>query len=299
MSTEEKQLVRQATDNLLEDDPLTQQISSLVLRSNSNTVFQELTNRQIPTDYLALVSESFGRMDDDERVVMSLEGGFPRREPVDGAVNLKAAVQFIAGADPQLVTLLEQDELKTHDPRTKSPRWRAHTTAKLLSDFEIRSDLVVNQQDNTAEILGIAQKNSPRGSQNWALGLRGSGIDSIVTIDSDNVQMVNDLRSTAADGVHLKSTCIELDGMSLLGLVVNFRNLMNQEGSRNAFSPQQIVAILETMIEDARRLFCRSPILSRMSTRYVIINSQNTRYGIDDGFMFRTLGWYPHPEFFD
>jgi hypothetical protein len=149
--------------------------------------------------------------------------------------------------------------------------------AKLLSEFEICPDFNIDQKDKTAEILGIAQRNSPRG-QNWALSLRGSGVESIVTIDSDNVQMVNDLRSSTADGVHLKSTCIELDGMSLLGLMVNFRNLMNQEGSRNAFSPHQIVAILETMIEDARRLFCRSPILSRMSTRYIIINSQNTRY---------------------
>jgi hypothetical protein len=43
------------------------------------------------------------------------------------------------------------------------------------------------------------------------------------------------------------------------------------------------------MIEDARRLCVRSPILFRMSTRRHIITSKNTRYGIDDGTMFRTL----------
>lgn len=43
------------------------------------------------------------------------------------------------------------------------------------------------------------------------------------------------------------------------------------------------------MIEDARRLCVRSPILFRMSTRRHIIASKNTRYGIDDGTMFRTL----------
>lgn len=47
--------------------------------------------------------------------------------------------------------------------------------------------------------------------------------------------------------------------------------------------------LLETMIEDARRLCVRSPILFRMSTRMQIINSRNTRYGIDHGPMFRTL----------
>src|SRR5271163_4099544 len=43
------------------------------------------------------------------------------------------------------------------------------------------------------------------------------------------------------------------------------------------------------MIEDARRLCMRSPILFRMSTRRHIIAAKNTRYGIDHGTMFRTL----------
>jgi len=49
------------------------------------------------------------------------------------------------------------------------------------------------------------------------------------------------------------------------------------------------IKLLDTMIEDARRLCVRSPILFRMSTRRHIITSKNTRYGIDDGTMFRTL----------
>jgi hypothetical protein len=47
--------------------------------------------------------------------------------------------------------------------------------------------------------------------------------------------------------------------------------------------------LLDTMIEDARRLCVRSPVLFRMSTRAKIINSSNTRYGINHGSMFRTL----------
>jgi hypothetical protein len=43
------------------------------------------------------------------------------------------------------------------------------------------------------------------------------------------------------------------------------------------------------MIEDARRLFTRSPILFRMSTRQHIISSRNTRYGVDTGNMFQTF----------
>jgi hypothetical protein len=43
------------------------------------------------------------------------------------------------------------------------------------------------------------------------------------------------------------------------------------------------------MIEDARRLCIRSPILFRMSIRRHIISSVDTRYGVDHGTMFQTL----------
>lgn len=43
------------------------------------------------------------------------------------------------------------------------------------------------------------------------------------------------------------------------------------------------------MIEDARRLYIRSPILFRMSTRRHIISSKKTRYGVGHGLIFRTL----------
>jgi len=47
--------------------------------------------------------------------------------------------------------------------------------------------------------------------------------------------------------------------------------------------------LLEIMIEDARRLVLRSPILFRMSTRAQIIASKNTRYGVDSDRYFQTL----------
>ena len=47
--------------------------------------------------------------------------------------------------------------------------------------------------------------------------------------------------------------------------------------------------LLEMMIEDARRLCLRSPNLFRMSTRRYIMRSENTRYGVDHGTMFKTL----------
>jgi hypothetical protein len=49
------------------------------------------------------------------------------------------------------------------------------------------------------------------------------------------------------------------------------------------------IELIDTMIEDARRLFTRSPILFRMSTRQHIISSRNTRYGVDTGNLFQTF----------
>lgn len=48
------------------------------------------------------------------------------------------------------------------------------------------------------------------------------------------------------------------------------------------------INLLDIMIENARRLCVRSPILFRMSTRKHIISSKNTRYGVDQGTMFQT-----------
>ena len=47
--------------------------------------------------------------------------------------------------------------------------------------------------------------------------------------------------------------------------------------------------LLDMMIEDARRLCVRSPVLFRMSTRTRIINSKETRYGVDHSQYFRTI----------
>lgn len=70
-------------------------------------------------------------------------------------------------------------------------------------------------------------------------------------------------------------------------LMVNFRHLISRGGPD--MSSEETAQLLDTMIEDARRLCIRSPVLFRMSTRAKIINSTDTRYGINHGSMFRTL----------
>ncbi len=98
------------------------------------------------------------------------------------------------------------------------------------------------------------------------------------------MKIVNDLRLQEWD---LESTLIEVDGSSITKLMVNFRHLISRGGPDMTFEETRV--LLDTMIEDARRLCVRSPVLFRMSTRAKIINSMNTRYGINHGSMFRTL----------
>ena len=52
---------------------------------------------------------------------------------------------------------------------------------------------------------------------------------------------------------------------------------------------EEVKTLLETMTEDVCRLYFRSPVLFRMSTRLRIIRSENTRCGISLGPRFRTL----------
>ena len=105
-----------------------------------------------------------------------------------------------------------------------------------------------------------------------------------VTIDSEHVEIVEDLRGGNWD---LEATLIEVDGISLLDLVTNYRHLVSRGGPNINFDETR--RLLDLMIEDARRLCVRSPVLFRMSTRMRIINSKNTRYGIDHAQYFRTI----------
>jgi hypothetical protein len=61
--------------------------------------------------------------------------------------------------------------------------------------------------------------------------------------------------------------------------------MKNGQQSTNA----PVKEVLDTMIEDARKLAQRSPILFRTSFRSVISRSKNTWYGVNTPQMFRTI----------
>lgn len=213
--------------------------------------------------------------------------GVPTRDINDDAVVLRVGLTFLPGADKPQVNRLEQDFMANKEPDQKDANWRVNTAGALLKNFAVSPDLSIQQTDNTAVVAKNARtrlRKSDSAFTHLPNDTKAPSIYNAVTIDSDAVKIVNDLRCGSWD---LESTLIEVDGNSPLDLMFNYRTLIRQGGPDMSFEDTK--RLLETMIEDARRLCVRSPILFRMSTRQRIISSKDIRYGVDHGDIFQTL----------
>jgi hypothetical protein len=148
--------------------------------------------------------------------------------------------------------------------------WRVNTAGHLLNDFEVLNDLSYVTIDRTAAIAQKARERLNRqfpspfpSPSSYAVVVRNREFDA-VTIDSEQVTIVSDLRSHAGE-FDLESTLIEVDGPSLLSLMVGYKTLIQRRDP--ASNLDETKTLLETMMEAVRRLCHRSPILFRMSTR--------------------------------
>ena len=219
--------------------------------------------------------------------------GVPLDEVLNSAPVLTVGLKFLPGADKPQVNRTEQMNMgrSDADPKDADQRhalWRVDTAGSLLTQYSVSPDLMIVQTDQTPSIMARAtyQQEHDRqfSDQRKALTRRVKRESDAVTIDSEHVTLVNDLRNGSWD---LRGLLVEVDWSSLWDLIVNYRNIIAGGGPDMTF--EETKNLLETMIEDARRLCIRSPILFRMSTRASIINSENTRYGINHGPMFKTL----------
>ena len=224
----------------------------------------------------------------DPRLRQTYANGLALEEVLDSAPTLTVGLTFLPGADKPQVNRSEQINMEGKDADQKDAAWRVATAGSLLSQFDVSPDLQIVQTDQTASIVIKAKyhaqdRDRKFPDQQKTLTRRRRYPDT-VTIDSECVTIVKDLRNGDWD---LRALLVEVDWSSLWDLMVNYRNLIAGGGPEMTF--EETRTLLETMIEDARRLCIRSPILFRMSTRVRIINSENTRYGINHGPMFRTL----------
>ena len=250
-------------------------------------VFDVMINKQLPPEETEYLVKSLEKRT-DEPIRRTYSRGVPLADVHDSAIVLEVGLTFLPGADKLQVNLLEETNMVGREPDQKDADWRVRTAASLLVNLEVAQDLQVIQNDQTSKIVTLAKqrlhandlilKNSRK-----AVALKSRPRDS-VTIDSQRVRLVDDLSRGQWD---VQGMLIEVDGGSLWDLMLNFRYLISQGGPST--SDSETAMVLERMIEDARRLCTRSPILFRMSTRTRIIGSKNTRYGVDRGPMFRTL----------
>ena len=252
-----------------------------------NGFADELANKQLPSEETDLWVQRLERQT-DEQFCITYRRVLPLDEVLDWALVLKVGLMFLPGADKLQVTRLEQIGMAGREPDQKNADWRVNTARSLLVHFHVETNLGITQTDQTSSIVRHAKD---RRREDWHLHRRHksramtrSGADNVVMIDSSQVRLVSDLRTGIWD---LEAMLIEVAENSLKDLVINFRHLIAKGGPQMSFDETRMV--LETMIEDARRLCIRSPILFRMSTRARIIKSKNTRYGVNHGHMFFTL----------
>ena len=247
----------------------------------------DFTNKTIAPEHSDYLLQALER-NPDPQFQQTYQNGRPLEEVIDSAPILTVGLKFLPGADKPQVNRTEEMDMVGKEPDQKDAAWRVATAGSLLSQLTVYPDLQIVHTDQTPRIVErakfLANQNDRRFSdQRKALVLRKRQPDT-VTIDSEHVTIVKDLRNGDWD---LRGLLVEVDWSSLWDLMTNYRNLI--AGGGPAMPPEETRTLLETMIEDARRLCIRSPILFRMSTRVSIINSENTRYGINLGSNFRTL----------
>lgn len=191
---------------------------------------------------------------------------------IESAAVIRVGIAFLPGADKPAVNRLEQFDMTGKEPDQQDAVWRVNTAAELLSVFDVDKNLSVVQTDQTAKIAERARQRRAASRQDSFISrdnsltkdreYRFKNHHDAVTIDSAEVKITNELRNENWD---VSSTLIEVDGSSLISLIVHYRKLVLRAGPDPPFEVTR--ELLETMIEDARRLCVRSPILFRMSTR--------------------------------
>lgn len=197
-------------------------------------IYEELAEKMHAYEALEIVVRGFEKRV-DEKVRATFFDGIRAREASSSAVEPKIAMTFMAGADLPQVTQQEQVQMTQRQPDQKDAAWRVNTAGTLLMNYEVEKDLSVIQTDNTPTVVKNARdrrvfEDGPvfqPGNPQRALTSSRSREERTVTIDSDNVEIVNDF---AAGKWDLESTLIEVDGQSLIGLIVNYRHLIHRGG---------------------------------------------------------------------
>lgn len=166
---------------------------------------------------------------------------------------------------------------------TQTAAWRVGTAGTLLVTINVGANLALVTQDVTQHVVDNTSRRQnslpvPRSAQ-------GGYSKDAVTIKSENVQVVHDLNGRTE--FDLSATLVEVNVSSLWSLLTDYKKIILNSGP--LMTPERTTELLDQMIEAARRFCVRSPILFRQSTRLKIIESNQTRYGVDNEDLFTTF----------
>lgn len=167
----------------------------------------------------------------------SFKDGIRLAEVIDGTIRPKIGITFLAGADTPQVNQMEQISMSRLEPDQKDASWRVNTAGALLKNFEVDKSMSIIFTDNTPAVVASARQRlnasgpfvestSPSSAQR-ALTIR-TPADRIVTIDSENVKIVNALSGETWD---LEGLLIEVDQSSLMAVILNYRQIIQRGGA--------------------------------------------------------------------
>lgn len=165
----------------------------------------------------------------------SFKDGIRRADIVEDAVRPKIGITFLVGADTPQVTQMEQIQMSQKEPDQKDASWRLNTAGAILKNFDVDKSMSIIFTDITPAVVAAAHQRmsasgpfvDPKPSSQRAVAVRRNE-DGIVTIDSDNVKIVNLLSSEKWD---LECLLVEVDQSSLMAVILNYRQIINRGGS--------------------------------------------------------------------
>jgi hypothetical protein len=151
----------------------------------------------------------------------------------DHAIKPKIGLTFLPGADTPQVNAQEELSMTQQTPEQRDPQWRLTTAGALLLHTTVHKDMTISFTDNTAAVISNTRKrlssDGPFTDPNIspkALALRKNA-DRVVTIDSDNVKLVSDLRQEKWD---LEAVLVEVDQAALMDLISNYQRVITRGG---------------------------------------------------------------------
>lgn len=227
------------------------------MRRTKDIIYEQIANNQFPMEE----SESIVRcleIRSDVCVRQTYSDGKRVSELSETALIPRVGLTFMPGADTPQVNRMEQIGMACTTPDQKSASWRVNTAGTLLNDFEVDTDLSIIQSDNTAHVIARSQKRNLLSDTHPKMALSSRRADErTVTIHSDHVKIVNNLSAGTWD---LECTLIEVDGSSLVNLIVNYRHLIYRGGPALNFA--------ETVFENYSCPTCRLTYSDQTAGRY-------------------------------